>query len=59
MSELGKNLINVIKEAKKKGLVALQTSLDVGKMLKLSQREFSEMIVRCLLAHETLESAEM
>ena len=44
MSKLGKNLIGALKEAKKKGLVTLQTSPDVGKLrkkLKLSQREFS------------------
>lgn len=45
MSKLGKNLIGALKEAKKKGLVTLQTSPDVGKLrkkLKLSQRQFSE-----------------
>ncbi len=44
MSKLGKNIISGLKEAKKKGLVTLQTSPDVGKLrkkLKLSQREFS------------------
>jgi DNA-binding transcriptional regulator YiaG len=44
MSKLGKDLISALKEAKKKGLVTLQTSPDVGKLrkkLKLSQREFS------------------
>lgn len=44
MSKLGKDLIAALKEAKKKGLVTLQTSPDVGnlrKKLKLSQREFS------------------
>jgi len=44
MSKLGKDLIAALKEAKKKGLVTLQTSPDVGKLrkrLKLSQREFS------------------
>lgn len=44
MSKLGKDLIKAFKEAKKKGLVTLQTSPDVGKLrktLKLSQREFS------------------
>ena len=44
MSKLGKELISALKEAKKKGLVTLQTSPDVGKLrkkLKLSQREFS------------------
>jgi putative transcriptional regulator len=44
MSKLGKDLINALKEAKKKGFVTLQTSPDVGKLrkkLKLSQREFS------------------
>ena len=44
MSKLGKNLIGALKEAKKKGLVTLQTSPDVGKLrkkLRLSQREFS------------------
>lgn len=44
MSKLGKDLISALKEAKKTGLVTLQTSPDVGKLrkkLKLSQREFS------------------
>jgi putative transcriptional regulator len=44
MSKLGKKLITILKEAKKKGVVTLQTSPDVGKLrkkLKLSQREFS------------------
>ena len=44
MSKLGKDIISALKEAKKKGLVTLQTSPDVGKLrkkLKLSQREFS------------------
>lgn len=44
MSKLGKKLISALKEAKKKGLVTLQTSPDVGKLrkkLKFSQREFS------------------
>jgi putative transcriptional regulator len=44
MSKLGKNVISALKEAKKKGLVTLQISPDVGKLrkkLKLSQREFS------------------
>jgi putative transcriptional regulator len=44
MSKLGKELIGTLKEAKKKGLVTLQISPDVGKLrkkLKLSQREFS------------------
>lgn len=44
MSKLGKEIIGALKEAKKKGLVTLQTSPDVGKLrkkLKLSQREFS------------------
>ncbi|TAK71536.1 MAG: helix-turn-helix domain-containing protein [Gammaproteobacteria bacterium] len=44
MSKLGKELIGALKEAKTKGLVALQTSPDVSKLrkkLKLSQREFS------------------
>lgn len=44
MSKLGKEIIVTLKEAKKKGLVTLQTSLNVGKLrkkLKLSQREFS------------------
>lgn len=44
MSKLGKDLIAALKEAKKKGLVTLQTSPDVGKLrkkLKLTQREFS------------------
>jgi putative transcriptional regulator len=46
MSKLGKDLISALKEAKKKGLVTLQTSPDVGKLrkkLKLSQREFSAL----------------
>ena len=34
MSKLGKNLIGALKEAKKKGLVTLQTSPDVGKLRK-------------------------
>ncbi|MCC2666484.1 MAG: family transcriptional regulator [Gammaproteobacteria bacterium] len=44
MSKLGKDLMSALKEAKKKGLVTLQNSPDVGKLrkkLKLSQREFS------------------
>lgn len=44
MSKLGKDIIGALKESKKKGLVTLQTSPDVGKLrkkLKLSQREFS------------------
>ena len=44
MSKIGKELISALKEAKKKGLVTLQTSPDVSslrKKLKLSQREFS------------------
>lgn len=44
MSKLGKDIISALQEAKKKGLVTLQTSPDVGKLrkkLKLSQREFS------------------
>lgn len=44
MSKLGKEIIASLKEAKKKGLVTLQTSPNVGKLrkkLKLSQREFS------------------
>lgn len=44
MSKLGKELISTLSEAKKKGLVTLQTSPDVAKLrkkLKLSQREFS------------------
>jgi putative transcriptional regulator len=44
MSKIGKDLINALKEAKKKGFVTLQTSPDVAKIrkkLKLSQREFS------------------
>lgn len=44
MSKLGKNIIGALKEAKKTGLVTLQTSPDVGKLrkkLKLTQREFS------------------
>lgn len=44
MSKLGKEIISALKEAKKKGLVTLQTSPEVGKLrkkLKLSQREFS------------------
>ncbi len=46
MSKLGKDLISALKETKKKGVVTLQTSPDVGKLrkkLKLSQREFSVM----------------
>lgn len=46
MSKLGKDLISALKEAKKKGLVTLQTSPDVAKLrkkLKLSQREFSTL----------------
>lgn len=46
MSKLGKNLINTLKEAKKKGLVTLQTSPDVGKLrkkLKMTQQKFSEV----------------
>lgn len=44
MSKPGKEIIQSLKEAKKKGFVTLQTSPDVGqlrKKLKLSQREFS------------------
>lgn len=44
MSNLGKDIINALKEAKKKGFVTLETSPDVAKLrkkLKLSQREFS------------------
>ena len=44
MTKLGKDIIGALKEAKKKGLVTLQISPDVGKLrkkLKLSQREFS------------------
>ncbi|OGT49655.1 MAG: hypothetical protein A3E82_03290 [Gammaproteobacteria bacterium RIFCSPHIGHO2_12_FULL_38_11] len=44
MSKLGKDLVDALKEARKKGFVTLQTSPDVGKLrkkLKLSQREFS------------------
>lgn len=44
MSDLGKDIINALKEAKKKGFVTLETSPDVAKLrkkLKLSQREFS------------------
>ena len=46
MSKLGKNLISTLKEAKKKGLVTLQTSPDVGKLrkkLKMTQQKFSEV----------------
>lgn len=46
MSKLGKNLIGALKEAKKKGLVTLQTSPDVAKLrkkLKLTQQKFSEI----------------
>jgi putative transcriptional regulator len=46
MSKLGKDLIGALKEAKKNGVVTLQTSPDVGKLrkkLKLSQREFSAL----------------
>lgn len=44
MSKMGKDLVDALKEAKKKGMVTLQTSPEVGKLrkkLKLSQREFS------------------
>ena len=44
MSKLGKDLISALKEAKKKGIVTLQTSPDVArlrKILKLTQQEFS------------------
>jgi len=44
VSKLGKEIVGALKEAKKKGLVTLQTFPDVGKLrkkLKLSQREFS------------------
>lgn len=44
MSELGKDIIRALKEAKKKGVVTLQTSPEVVKLrkkLKLSQSEFS------------------
>ncbi len=44
MSKPGKELRSALKEAKKKGLVTLQTSPDVSKLrkkLKMSQREFS------------------
>lgn len=44
MSKVGKELIKVLKEAKKKGFVTLEVSPDVRKLrkrLKLSQREFS------------------
>jgi len=44
MTKIGKDLISALKEAKRKGLVTLQTSPDVAKLrkkLKLSQREFS------------------
>ena len=47
INKLGKDIISTLKEAKKKGLVTLQTSPDVGKLrkkLKLSQREFSNSI---------------
>ncbi len=46
MSKTGKDLISTLKEARKKGLVTLQTSPDVRglrKELKLSQREFSDL----------------
>lgn len=46
MSKIGKDLIKALKEAKKKGLVTLETSPDVVKLrkkLKLSQREFSAL----------------
>lgn len=45
MSAVGKNVIGALKEAKRKGLVTLQTTPDVAglrKKLKLSQREFSQ-----------------
>lgn len=44
MSKLGIVIISALKEAKKKDIVTLQTSPDVGKLrkkLKLSQHEFS------------------
>lgn len=43
-TDASKEIISALKEAKKKGLVTLHTSPDVGKLrkkLKLSQREFS------------------
>lgn len=45
MSKIGKNMISAVKEAKKKGIIKLEASLDVSalrKELHLSQREFSE-----------------
>lgn len=45
MSKLGKNMINALKEAKKKGVIKLEPSPNVSvirKKLHLSQREFSE-----------------
>ena len=44
MSNLGKDIISALKEAKKKGFVTLETSPDVARLrktLKLSQLEFS------------------
>lgn len=46
MSNLGKELIEAIQEAKQKGLVTLTVSPDVAelrKRLKLSQQKFAEM----------------
>jgi putative transcriptional regulator len=46
MSELGKELISAIKEAKEKGLIELEASPDVSglrKKLKLSQQKFAEI----------------
>lgn len=44
MTDLGKELIKAVKEAKKKGLVKLEASPDVGKLrkdLRLTQKQFS------------------
>lgn len=46
MSELGKELISAIEEAKEKGLVELEVSPDTSvlrKRLKLSQQKFAEI----------------
>ena len=45
MSKIGKDLINTLKDAKKKGLVTLEASPDLTvlrKKLKLSQQQFAE-----------------
>lgn len=46
MSKLGRTLISALKDAKKKGLVTLQTSPDVAALRKdlgLSQTKFAEI----------------